>query len=133
MKCLCCHYTGAVIFNGWTHPPMKMEKSLRLQALIFKDLSSLMGTKTGFHQSSCGYWLAGRAQCKIENQSYLVRLWFKSDAVITVILFIVFQPLEGKVAAKLPFKPFRIVMKMSHRGLQGDDGAFVVFVLFVLD
>uniref|UniRef100_A0A2P2NYB0 Calcium load-activated calcium channel n=1 Tax=Rhizophora mucronata TaxID=61149 RepID=A0A2P2NYB0_RHIMU len=50
---------------------------------------------------------------------------FKSGAVVALVLFIVFGLLnslfEGKVVAKLPFKPIGFVMKMSHRGLQGDD------------
>ena len=50
---------------------------------------------------------------------------FKSGAVVALVLFIVFGLLnslfEGKVVAKLPFKPFGIFMKMSHRGLHGDD------------
>ncbi|CAN4109106.1 unnamed protein product [Withania somnifera] len=50
---------------------------------------------------------------------------FKSGFVVAVVLFMVFGFLnslfEGKVVAKLPFVPFRLVQKMSHRGLQGDD------------
>ncbi|XP_055809184.1 uncharacterized protein LOC129877683 [Solanum dulcamara] len=50
---------------------------------------------------------------------------FKSGFVVAVVLFMVFGFLnslfEGKVVAKLPFVPFRLVQKMSHRGLPGDD------------
>ncbi|KAG5583588.1 hypothetical protein AABB24_018001 [Solanum stoloniferum] len=50
---------------------------------------------------------------------------FKSGFVVAVVLFMVFGFLnslfEGKVVAKLPFIPFRLVQKMSHRGLPGDD------------
>ncbi|XP_060177530.1 uncharacterized protein LOC132607536 [Lycium barbarum] len=50
---------------------------------------------------------------------------FKSGFVVAVVLFMVFGFLnslfEGKVVAKLPFIPFKIVQKMSHRGLPGDD------------
>ncbi|OIT31258.1 PREDICTED: calcium load-activated calcium channel-like [Nicotiana attenuata] len=50
---------------------------------------------------------------------------FKSGFVVAIVLFMVFAFLnslfEGKVVAKLPFVPFRIVQKMSHRGLPGND------------
>lgn len=50
---------------------------------------------------------------------------FKSGGVVALVLFVVFGLLnslfEGKVVAKLPFQPFGLVMKMSHRGLQGND------------
>ncbi|KAJ4835029.1 hypothetical protein Tsubulata_026432, partial [Turnera subulata] len=50
---------------------------------------------------------------------------FKSGAVVALVLFVVFGLLnslfEGKVVAKLPFHPFALVRKMSHRGLQGND------------
>ncbi|GJZ69166.1 calcium load-activated calcium channel-like protein [Tanacetum coccineum] len=50
---------------------------------------------------------------------------FKSGAVVAFVLFVVFGFLnnlfEGKTVAKLPFVPLRIVQKMSHRGLQGED------------
>ncbi|XP_057500681.1 uncharacterized protein LOC130784723 [Actinidia eriantha] len=50
---------------------------------------------------------------------------FKSGAVVALALFVIFGLLksffEGKAVAKLPFAPARIVLKMSHRGLQGDD------------
>ena len=60
-----------------------------------------------------------------ESSRDLSLIKFKSGAVVALVLFIVFGLLnslfEGKVVAKLPFKPFGIVMKMSHRGLHGDD------------
>ena len=28
---------------------------------------------------------------------------------------------EGKIAARLPFKPFSFVSSMTHRGLSGED------------
>ncbi|PWA47170.1 hypothetical protein CTI12_AA500270 [Artemisia annua] len=50
---------------------------------------------------------------------------FKSGTVVALVLFIVFGLMnslyEGRVVAKLPFVPFKIVQKMSHRGLRGDD------------
>lgn len=50
---------------------------------------------------------------------------FKSGAVVALVLFVVFGLLnslfEGKAVAKLPFVPARIIQKMSHRGLHGDD------------
>ena len=50
---------------------------------------------------------------------------FKSGGVVALVLFVVFGLLnslfEGKVVAKLPFHPFGLLMKMSHRGLQGND------------
>ena len=39
---------------------------------------------------------------------------FESDDIVTLVQF------EGKVIAKLLFKPFGIVMKMCHLRLQGD-------------
>lgn len=62
---------------------------------------------------------------------------FKSGAVVAMVLFVVFGFLnslfEGKAVAKLPFVPLRIVYKMSHRGLVGDDStdcsmAFLYFL-----
>ncbi|PWA71635.1 transmembrane and coiled-coil domains protein 1 [Artemisia annua] len=48
---------------------------------------------------------------------------FKSGAVVAFVLFVVFGFLnslfEGKTVAKLPFVPFRIVQKMSHREVFG--------------
>ncbi|KAI3474507.1 hypothetical protein Pfo_029417 [Paulownia fortunei] len=50
---------------------------------------------------------------------------FKSGAVVALVLFMVFGLLnslfEGKAVAKIPFVPIRLVQKMSHRGLPGDD------------
>ncbi|GAA0183250.1 hypothetical protein LIER_30700 [Lithospermum erythrorhizon] len=50
---------------------------------------------------------------------------FKSGAVVAFVLFIVFGFLnslfEGRAVAKIPFVPFRLVQKMSHRGLGGED------------
>ncbi|GAB2233099.1 hypothetical protein Droror1_Dr00002314 [Drosera rotundifolia] len=50
---------------------------------------------------------------------------FKSGIVVAVVLFVVFGLLsslfEGKVVGKLPFVPVRLVAKMSHRGLSGED------------
>ncbi|KAK1429249.1 hypothetical protein QVD17_11455 [Tagetes erecta] len=50
---------------------------------------------------------------------------FKSGAVVALVLFVVFGLLsslyDGRSVAKLPFVPLRIVQKMSHRGLNGDD------------
>lgn len=60
-----------------------------------------------------------------ESSRDLSMFKFKSGAVVALVLFVVFGLLnslfEGKVVAKLPFKPIGIVRKMSHRGLQGDD------------
>ncbi|GJW61898.1 calcium load-activated calcium channel-like protein [Tanacetum coccineum] len=59
---------------------------------------------------------------------------FKSRVVVAFVLFVVFGFLnnlfEGKTVAKLPFVPLRIVQKMSHRGLQGEDYtmAFLYFL-----
>ncbi|KMZ71721.1 Transmembrane and coiled-coil domain-containing protein [Zostera marina] len=50
---------------------------------------------------------------------------FKSGAVVAGVLFVVFGLLnsmfEGRPVAKLPFVPFPLIKKMSHRGLSGDD------------
>ncbi|XP_073034800.1 uncharacterized protein [Primulina eburnea] len=50
---------------------------------------------------------------------------FKSGAVVAMVLFMVFGLLnslfEGKAVAKIPFIPIKLVQKMSHRGLLGDD------------
>ncbi|XP_074379814.1 uncharacterized protein LOC141720991 [Apium graveolens] len=60
-----------------------------------------------------------------ESNRDLSMFKFKSGAVVALILFVVFRFLsnlfEGKAVAKLPFVPFKIVQKMSHRGLEGDD------------
>ncbi|KAB1222407.1 Transmembrane and coiled-coil domains protein 1 [Morella rubra] len=67
-----------------------------------------------------------RVETSLKESSRDLSLFkFKSGAVVAFVLFVVFGLLnslfEGKVVAKLPFRPFGIVMKMSHRGLQGDD------------
>ncbi|KAF4369003.1 hypothetical protein CsatB_019558 [Cannabis sativa] len=67
-----------------------------------------------------------RVETSLKESSRDLSLFkFKSGAVVALVLFVVFGLLnslfEGKVVAKLPFKPFGLVMKMSHRGLQGDD------------
>ncbi|KAM3690329.1 hypothetical protein ACB098_09G116300 [Castanea mollissima] len=67
-----------------------------------------------------------RVETSLKESSRDLSLFkFKSGAVVALVLFVVFGLLnslfEGKVVAKLPFKPFGIVMKMSHRGLHGDD------------
>ncbi|XP_065857462.1 uncharacterized protein [Euphorbia lathyris] len=67
-----------------------------------------------------------RVESSLKESSRDLSLFkFKSGAVVALVLFIVFGLLnslfEGKVVAKLPFKPIAIVKKMSHRGLQGDD------------
>ncbi|PON37822.1 Transmembrane and coiled-coil domains protein [Parasponia andersonii] len=67
-----------------------------------------------------------RVESSLKESSRDLSLFkFKSGAVVALVLFVVFGLLnslfEGKVVAKLPFKPFGLVMKMSHRGLQGDD------------
>ncbi|OAY40639.1 calcium load-activated calcium channel-like [Manihot esculenta] len=79
-----------------------------------------------------------RVETSLKESSRDLSLFkFKSGAVVALVLFIVFGLLnslfEGKVVAKLPFKPIGIVMKMSHRGLQGDDAtdcsmAFLYFL-----
>jgi hypothetical protein len=67
-----------------------------------------------------------RVETSLKESSRDLSLFkFKSGAVVALVLFVVFGLLnslfEGKVVAKLPFRPFGIVMKMSHRGLQGHD------------
>ncbi|XP_051148963.1 uncharacterized protein LOC127263786 [Andrographis paniculata] len=60
-----------------------------------------------------------------ESSRDLSMFKFKSGAVVALVLFMVFGLLnslfEGKVVAKIPFVPIRLVQKMSHRGLPGDD------------
>ena len=60
-----------------------------------------------------------------ESSRDLSLIKFKSGVVVALVLFIVFGLLnslfDGKVVAKLLFKPLRIVMKISDRGLHGDD------------
>ncbi|PKU70946.1 calcium load-activated calcium channel-like [Dendrobium catenatum] len=50
---------------------------------------------------------------------------FKSGFVVAVVLFVIFGLLnsmfEGRAVAKLPFSPVSFVLKMSHRGIRGDD------------
>lgn len=50
---------------------------------------------------------------------------FKSGFVVAVVLFVIFGLLnsmfEGRAVAKLPFSPASFVLKMSHRGIRGDD------------
>lgn len=67
-----------------------------------------------------------RVETSLKESSRDLSLFkFKSGGVVALVLFVVFGLLnslfEGKVVAKLPFKPFGLVMKMSHRGLQGND------------
>lgn len=67
-----------------------------------------------------------RVETSLKESSRDLSLFkFKSGAVVALVLFVVFGLLnslfEGKAVAKLPFVPARIVQKMSHRGLQGDD------------
>lgn len=67
-----------------------------------------------------------RVETSLKESSRDLSLFkFKSGAVVALVLFVVFGFLnnlfEGKAVAKLPFVPIRIVQKMSHRGLQGDD------------
>ncbi|KAG6528033.1 hypothetical protein ZIOFF_010170 [Zingiber officinale] len=62
---------------------------------------------------------------------------FKSGAVVAAVLFIAFGLLnslfEGRVVAKLPFRPVPLVLKMSHRGLSGTDptDCSMVFMYFL--
>ncbi|XAR68626.1 hypothetical protein NMG60_11003817 [Bertholletia excelsa] len=67
-----------------------------------------------------------RVETSLKESSRDLSLFkFKSGAVVALVLFVVFGLLnslfEGKAVAKLPFVPLRIVQKMSHRGLQGED------------
>ncbi|RDX98113.1 Calcium load-activated calcium channel, partial [Mucuna pruriens] len=67
-----------------------------------------------------------RVETSLKESSRDLSLFkFKSGGVVALVLFVVFGLLnslfEGKVVAKLPFKPFGLIMKMSHRGLQGID------------
>ncbi|XP_074320765.1 uncharacterized protein LOC141657429 [Silene latifolia] len=49
----------------------------------------------------------------------------KSGAVVALALFLVFGFLnslfDGKAVARIPFVPIKLVQKMSHRNLPGDD------------
>lgn len=79
-----------------------------------------------------------RVESSLKESSRDLSLFkFKSGGVVALVLFVVFGLLnslfEGKVVAKLPFKPFGLIMKMSHRGLQGNDStdcsmAFLYFL-----
>ncbi|KAL3533973.1 hypothetical protein ACH5RR_007494 [Cinchona calisaya] len=67
-----------------------------------------------------------RVETSLKESSRDLSLFkLKSGGVVAVVLFMVFGFLnslfEGKTVAKLPFVPFKIVQKMSHRGLSGDD------------
>ncbi|RXH76530.1 hypothetical protein DVH24_019418 [Malus domestica] len=82
-----------------------------------------------------------RVESSLKESSHNLSLFkFKSGAVVALVLFVVFRLLnslfEGKAVAKLPCKPFRLVMKMSHRGLQGEDAtncsmAFLYFLCLI--
>ncbi|XP_048138680.1 calcium load-activated calcium channel [Rhodamnia argentea] len=79
-----------------------------------------------------------RVESSLKESSRDLSLFkFKSGAVVALVLVVVFALLnslfEGKPVAKLPFTPFGLVMKMSHRGLQGNDAtdcsmAFLYFL-----
>ncbi|KAL2535147.1 Protein of unknown function DUF106 [Abeliophyllum distichum] len=60
-----------------------------------------------------------------ESSRDLSMFKFKSGGVVALVLFMVFGLLnslfEGKAVAKIPFVPIKLVQKMSHRGLSGDD------------
>ncbi|MFS7897261.1 putative integral membrane protein EMC3/TMCO1 [Helianthus anomalus] len=67
-----------------------------------------------------------RVESSLKESSRDLSLFkLKSGGVVALVLFIVFGFLnnlfEGKAVAKLPFVPIRIVQKMSHRGLSGND------------
>ncbi|KAF5768680.1 putative integral membrane protein EMC3/TMCO1 [Helianthus annuus] len=67
-----------------------------------------------------------RVESSLKESSRDLSLFkLKSGGVVALVLFVVFGFLnnlfEGKAVAKLPFVPIRIVQKMSHRGLSGDD------------
>lgn len=67
-----------------------------------------------------------RVETSLKDASRDLSLFkFKSGAVVAVVLFMVFGLLnslfDGKSVAKIPFVPIKIVQKMSHRGLPGDD------------
>ncbi|KAE8688899.1 Detected protein of unknown function [Hibiscus syriacus] len=79
-----------------------------------------------------------RVESSLKESSRDLSLFkFKSGAVVALVLIVVFGFLnslfEGKVVAKLPFKPIGIVMKMSHRGLKGEDSTdcSMVFLYFL--
>ncbi|KAI8002066.1 hypothetical protein LOK49_LG09G01090 [Camellia lanceoleosa] len=59
---------------------------------------------------------------RVESNHDLSLFKFKSSAVVTLTLFGLLNSLfEGKAVTKLPFVPARIVQKMSHKVLQGND------------
>ncbi|THG05894.1 hypothetical protein TEA_022222 [Camellia sinensis var. sinensis] len=59
---------------------------------------------------------------RVESNHDLSLFKFKSSTVVALALFGLLNSLfKGKAVVKLPFVPARIVQKMSHRGLQGDD------------
>ncbi|XP_073156706.1 uncharacterized protein [Henckelia pumila] len=67
-----------------------------------------------------------RVETSLKESSRDLSLFkFKSGAVVALVLFMVFGLLnslfEGKTVAKIPFVPIKLVQKMSHRGLLGDD------------
>nr|XP_043631322.1 calcium load-activated calcium channel-like [Erigeron canadensis] len=67
-----------------------------------------------------------RVETSLKESSRDLSLFkLKSGGVVALVLFVVFGFLnslfEGKVVAKLPFVPIKLVQKMSHRGLAGDD------------
>ncbi|KAL2466257.1 Protein of unknown function DUF106 [Abeliophyllum distichum] len=67
-----------------------------------------------------------RVETSLKESSRDLSLFkFKSGAVVAVVLFMVFGLLnslfEGMAVAKIPFVPIRLVQKMSHRGLHGND------------
>ncbi|XP_073277420.1 uncharacterized protein [Primulina huaijiensis] len=67
-----------------------------------------------------------RVETSLKESSRDLSLFkFKSGAVVAMVLFMVFGLLnslfEGKAVAKIPFTPIKLVQKMSHRGLLGDD------------
>ncbi|KAB2606798.1 transmembrane and coiled-coil domain-containing protein 1-like [Pyrus ussuriensis x Pyrus communis] len=78
-----------------------------------------------------------RVESSLKESSCDLSLFkFKSGTVVALVLFVVFGLLnslfEGKAVAKLPFKPFGLVMKMSHRGLQGEDATDCSMVFLYL-
>ncbi|KAE8701672.1 Detected protein of unknown function [Hibiscus syriacus] len=64
---------------------------------------------------------------RVESSRDLSLFKFKSGAVVALVLIVVFGFLnslfEGKVVAKLPFKPIGIVMKMKVLGFSPPRGA----------
>lgn len=62
-----------------------------------------------------------RVETSLKESSRDLSLFkFKSGGVVALVLFVIFglfnSLFEGKAVAKLPFRPLRVVMKMSHRG-----------------